>query len=290
MQVEWRRKNRTIEIKSLETVLYCSLNIITQFSFINIAIVVVYLELNWQTSNYFQTKCCIFFHLTHRSARREPNDEGLHRSAGHARYGGVSRSSSGGTNKQPQLRHLVSDDELRTSCWYHSRRTSLTVDVCFILKLESYGTYSFDQYIIMSCTVSRRKVGGSLIIDLLRAEIFWKHIHFKNIFSFSIAARDDTGSWKPTSWTTQIHLFFLMNISLGNVTQITIFMGPIWVRQGPGGPHVGPMNFVIWEEDSHIVRAVWYFLPSCSRNFLILAPESLKDYACLTPFFLQSVT
>ena len=24
-------------------------------------------------------------------------------------------------------------------------------------------------------------------------------------------------------------------------------MGPIWVRQDPGGPHVGPMNFVIWD-------------------------------------------
>ena len=24
-------------------------------------------------------------------------------------------------------------------------------------------------------------------------------------------------------------------------------MGPIWGRQGPGGPHVGPMNFAIWE-------------------------------------------
>ena len=23
-------------------------------------------------------------------------------------------------------------------------------------------------------------------------------------------------------------------------------MGPIWGRQGPGGPHVGPMNFIIW--------------------------------------------
>ena len=22
-------------------------------------------------------------------------------------------------------------------------------------------------------------------------------------------------------------------------------MGPIWDRQGPGGPHVGPMNFAI---------------------------------------------
>ena len=24
-------------------------------------------------------------------------------------------------------------------------------------------------------------------------------------------------------------------------------MGPIWDRQDPGGPHVGPMNFTIWE-------------------------------------------
>ena len=23
-------------------------------------------------------------------------------------------------------------------------------------------------------------------------------------------------------------------------------MGPIWGRQDPGGPHVGPMNFGIW--------------------------------------------
>ena len=23
-------------------------------------------------------------------------------------------------------------------------------------------------------------------------------------------------------------------------------MGPIWGRQDPGGPHVGPMNFAIW--------------------------------------------
>ena len=24
-------------------------------------------------------------------------------------------------------------------------------------------------------------------------------------------------------------------------------MGPIWGRQDPSGPHVGPMNFAIWE-------------------------------------------
>ena len=28
-------------------------------------------------------------------------------------------------------------------------------------------------------------------------------------------------------------------------------MGPIWGRQDPGGPHVGPMNFAIWETFSY---------------------------------------
>ena len=26
-------------------------------------------------------------------------------------------------------------------------------------------------------------------------------------------------------------------------------MGPIWDRQDPGGPHVGPMNFAMWESN-----------------------------------------
>ena len=25
-------------------------------------------------------------------------------------------------------------------------------------------------------------------------------------------------------------------------------MGPIWGRQDPGGPHVGPMNLAIWDD------------------------------------------
>ena len=29
-------------------------------------------------------------------------------------------------------------------------------------------------------------------------------------------------------------------------------MGPIWGRQDPGGPHVGPMNFAIWDGDNDI--------------------------------------
>ena len=36
------------------------------------------------------------------------------------------------------------------------------------------------------------------------------------------------------------------HLGLLTSTLIARFMGPIWGRQGPGGPHVGPMNFAIW--------------------------------------------
>ena len=29
-------------------------------------------------------------------------------------------------------------------------------------------------------------------------------------------------------------------------------MGPIWGRQDPGGPHVGPTNFAIWDSKSYL--------------------------------------
>ena len=28
-------------------------------------------------------------------------------------------------------------------------------------------------------------------------------------------------------------------------------MGPVWVQQDPGGPHVGPMNIAIWVIQQH---------------------------------------
>ena len=33
-------------------------------------------------------------------------------------------------------------------------------------------------------------------------------------------------------------------------------MGPIWGRQDPGGPHVGPMNFAIWKCDMTLSQAL----------------------------------
>ena len=40
-------------------------------------------------------------------------------------------------------------------------------------------------------------------------------------------------------------------------------MGPIWGRQDPGGPHIGPMNFAIWDfiqsnESNHWHLSLWF--------------------------------
>ena len=32
-------------------------------------------------------------------------------------------------------------------------------------------------------------------------------------------------------------------------------LGPIWGRQGPGEPHVGPMKFAVWE--SMAITEMW---------------------------------
>ena len=39
-------------------------------------------------------------------------------------------------------------------------------------------------------------------------------------------------------------------------------MGPIWGRQEPGGPHVGPMNFAIWVIQGQTIVSIPYRLHS----------------------------
>ena len=43
-------------------------------------------------------------------------------------------------------------------------------------------------------------------------------------------------------------------------------MGPIWGRQDPGGPHVGPMNFDIWVITSQFFSKVGTTLPMITRG------------------------
>ena len=43
-------------------------------------------------------------------------------------------------------------------------------------------------------------------------------------------------------------------------------MGPIWGRQDPGGPHVGPMNFAIWAIYLHVSLADVYVFNCISEK------------------------
>ena len=45
-------------------------------------------------------------------------------------------------------------------------------------------------------------------------------------------------------------------------------MGPIWGRQDPGGPHVGPMNFAIWNMQMTLS------IGSCKHNNVLLYLEN----------------
>ena len=45
-------------------------------------------------------------------------------------------------------------------------------------------------------------------------------------------------------------------------------MGPIWGRQDPGGPHVGPMNFAIWTHQIKCNKSVRTFCGIYCINFL----------------------
>ena len=53
-------------------------------------------------------------------------------------------------------------------------------------------------------------------------------------------------------------------------------MGPIWDRQDPGGPHVGPMNFAIWES------LVWATGSVAGWDFHC---QSLKIWTNLSSYF-----
>ena len=50
-------------------------------------------------------------------------------------------------------------------------------------------------------------------------------------------------------------------------------MGPIWGRQGPGGPHVGPKNLAIWELQLNSLapgKFEWYFRYVIFQGILVI--------------------
>ena len=53
---------------------------------------------------------------------------------------------------------------------------------------------------------------------------------------------------------------FLTSPIVGSDSKIHgVNKGPIWDRQGPGGSHVGPMNFAIWGNTFCWAYGIWQF-------------------------------
>ena len=66
-------------------------------------------------------------------------------------------------------------------------------------------------------------------------------------------------------------------------------MGPIWGRQDPGGPHVGPVNFAIWEDEHRHIYYSYFAVRAKMQNGLykssfcfrvMLYHRSLADVKC----------
>ena len=63
---------------------------------------------------------------------------------------------------------------------------------------------------------------------------------------------------QPVTWTNEEHVLWWV-ASVGDYdnrpdSKVHVAnIGPIWGRQDPGGPHVGPMNFAIWAVPSCVV-------------------------------------
>ena len=52
-------------------------------------------------------------------------------------------------------------------------------------------------------------------------------------------------------------------------------MGPIWGRQDPGGPRVGPMNFAIWDGNWRVNLDCWHIQGKCFHSLMSCSNSSI---------------
>ena len=68
---------------------------------------------------------------------------------------------------------------------------------------------------------------------------------------------------------------FIHDFKVGEISRSAIYiypdnkvhganMGPIWGQQDPGGPHVGPISFAIW--DVILGKDTWQYEQTCVAN------------------------
>ena len=60
-------------------------------------------------------------------------------------------------------------------------------------------------------------------------------------------------------------------------------MGPIWDRQDPGEPHVGPMNLAIWDVSALIIIIKFYTLYILCMHYLMVVNHPYDEKAASDP-------
>ena len=87
------------------------------------------------------------------------------------------------------------------------------------------------------------------IVDISITNFFYSKWHL--VFSYMVIALI-AYQLHRCHWLTTVTLFFLYKIEspyqlISDSKVHGANVGPTWGRQDPGGPHVGPMNFAIWD-------------------------------------------
>ena len=93
-------------------------------------------------------------------------------------------------------------------------------------------------------------MGIPLINALLSVETWY--FLYKTCALYTLATQ-----WSLSISPTNVHIRISAEYTVTHLRETFVSgivletnMGPIWGRQDPGGPHVGPLNFVIWDGTS----------------------------------------
>ena len=93
--------------------------------------------------------------------------------------------------------------------------------------------------------------------------------------------------WRYNIELGAMHAF---NIHIYNFGSALRYLGPIWGRQDPGGPHVGPMNFAIWDTGEY--NAYSWSLTKCKiswSKFLFHLSKMFKKYSTIAAIIDQII-
>ena len=89
-----------------------------------------------------------------------------------------------------------------------------------------------------------------------------------------------TDMWLPILYHHRYVSTYIISLE---ISLIASFMGPTWGRQDPGGPHVDPMNFAIWDVPACIISLQICAYLHCIITYMYL--HYISIYMCLPTLY-----